>query len=395
MAITQTNKGKAKGRRFLGCFFTVFMLFGLGMSAVFLHPLVQIAQARSWRELPCTILTSKVESHSSSKGSPTYSVEVTYEYVLEDQRHVGTRYKFMGGSSSGYDGKKEIVDRLSPGTKALCYVNKHDPDDSVIERGFTGDILFGFIPLIFAMIGAGGLYGVFVYKGKAPQPGAAPGLPAAALSGMAPKGATALKTSTSPVMRFGCSLVFALLWNGIVSIFVVENISKWRSGHLDGCGTLFMIPFVLVGLGVGILVIYYFLSLFNPRPMLKLSSATIALGDSVELAWETEGNVDRVRSFTITLEGREEATYKRGTSTSTDKSTFAVIPLAQSNRGKELRRGKATFMVPADSMHSFKSSHNKFVWLIQVKGDIPRWPDIGEEYPVEVLPLRNPPGGGR
>src|SRR5260221_4986637 len=229
MAITQTSRDKTKGRRFLGCFFTVFMLFGLGMSGVFLYPLGQIVQARNWREVPCTILTSKVESHSSSKGGPTYSVEVTYEYEVEAQRHVGKRSKFMSGSSSGYDGKKEIVDRLSPGTKTICYVNKHDPDDAVIERGFTGDILFGFIPLIFALIGAGGLFGVFVYKGRAPVPGAAPGLPAAPVTGMAPKGATTLKTSTSPVMRFGCSLIFALIWNGIVSIFVVENISKWRS----------------------------------------------------------------------------------------------------------------------------------------------------------------------
>src|SRR5258706_16242058 len=106
MAITQTSKDKAKGRRFLGCFFVVFMLFGLGMSAVFLYPLVQIVQAKNWQEVPCRILTSKVESHQSSKGGPTYSVEVTYEYAIEDQRHVGTRYKFMSGSSSGYDGKK-------------------------------------------------------------------------------------------------------------------------------------------------------------------------------------------------------------------------------------------------------------------------------------------------
>ena len=394
MAITQTSRDKVKGRRFLGCFFTVFLLIGLGTSAALFYPLVQIAQARNWREVPCTILTSTVESHSSSKGGPTYSVEVTYEYELEDQRHVGNRYKFTGGSSSGYDGKKAIVDRLSPGTKTSCYVNRFDPNDAVIERGFTADILWGFFPLIFAVIGAGGLFGVFVYKGKAPVPGAAPGLPAAAVSGVAAKGAMPLKTSTSPILRFGCSSLFALLWNGIVSIFVMENASKWRSGHVDGCGTLFMIPFVLVGLGVGILSLYYFLSIFNPKPVLKLSSSTVALGDPVELSWETSGNVDRVKSFSITLEGREEATYRRGTSTSTDKALFAVVGLAQSNRGKDLRRGKATFTVPADSMHSFKSNNNKFVWVIQVKGDIPRWPDIGEEYPIEVLPLRNPTGGG-
>src|SRR5207237_6292398 len=124
---------------------------------------------------------------------------------------------------------------LSPGTKTVCYVNKRNPDDSVIERGFTWDIFLGFIPLIFAVIGAGGLFGVFVYKGKAPTPGAAPGMPATAGAARSTKGAMPLKTSTSPVMRFGCSLIFALIWNGIVSIFVVENVSKWRSGHVDGC----------------------------------------------------------------------------------------------------------------------------------------------------------------
>ncbi|HEV3028220.1 MAG TPA: hypothetical protein VG457_11645, partial [Planctomycetota bacterium] len=272
---------------------------------------------------------------------------------------------------------------------------------SVIERGFTSDILFGFLPMIFAAIGAVGLLGVFVTKGKPQKPGSAPGTPGASPLGLASATATAtategaapLKTSSSPVTRLGCSLIFALIWNAVVSVFVVETSSSWRSGHVDGCATLFLIPFVLVGLALGVLVLYFFLGLFNPRPVLKLSSSSIALGDTVEIEWETSGNVDRVRAFTITLEGREEATFRRGTSTSTDRSTFAVIRLAQSTRGRDLRRGKAKFTVPSDSMHSFKSKNNRFVWLIQVKGDIPRWPDIGEEYPLEILPLRSPSGG--
>ncbi|HVR86994.1 MAG TPA: DUF3592 domain-containing protein, partial [Planctomycetota bacterium] len=134
MAITKTGKDLAKGRRFLGCFFSVFLIFGLGLSAVFLYPLVQIVQATNWREVPCTILASHVQTHSGTKGGSTYSVEVSYEYVLDDQRHVGTRYKFMSGSSSGYSGKKAIVDQLKPGTQTVCYVSKRDPGDSVIER---------------------------------------------------------------------------------------------------------------------------------------------------------------------------------------------------------------------------------------------------------------------
>jgi len=127
--------------------------------------------------------------------------------------------------------------------------------------------------------------------------------------------------------------------------------------------------------------------------VLKLSTTSVALGDEIEVEWNTPGSVDRVRACSITLEGREEATYRRGTSTSTDKSPFARIELMSSSKGRELRRGKAKFTIPRDSMHTFKSSHNKFVWAIHVKGDIPMWPDIGEEYEVEVLPQRISPGG--
>jgi hypothetical protein len=177
MAITPSSKDQSKGKFFLGCFFTIFLLFGLGMSAIFLWPIVQVYQASNWRPTPCTILNSQVASHSGSKGSSTYSVEVRFRYVVDDKEYVGTRYKFMSGSSSGYDGKKEIVDRLSPGTQATCYVNRRDPADAVIERGLTGDIFFGCIPMVFALIGGGGLVGVSVFKGRKRPAGATPGLP--------------------------------------------------------------------------------------------------------------------------------------------------------------------------------------------------------------------------
>ena len=110
---SEAEKQKRKGRRMLGCFFTVFLLMGLAFTVVFLWPIVEILQARNWRETSCTILSSEVQTHRGSKGSPTYSVAVSYEYFVEDDRYVSTRYKFMGGSSSGYDGKAEIVQRLA------------------------------------------------------------------------------------------------------------------------------------------------------------------------------------------------------------------------------------------------------------------------------------------
>jgi hypothetical protein len=392
MAITPSSKDQSKGKFFLGCFFTIFLLFGLGMSAIFLWPIVQVYQASNWRPTPCTILNSQVASHSGSKGSSTYSVEVRFRYVVDDKEYVGTRYKFMSGSSSGYDGKKEIVDRLSPGTQATCYVNRRDPADAVIERGLTGDIFFGCIPMVFALIGGGGLVGVSVFKGRKRPAGATPGLPEPKVA--APRaGATTLRAGSSRVGKLIFALIFSLFWNAIVSVFLFQCVSGWSSGNGAGCMTAFLVPFLLVGVGMIVLTVYFFLGLFNPSPALKLSSPTVALGDDLEIDWETTGNVDRVKSFSITLEGREEATYRRGTSTSTDKAVFARIELVTSGRGKDLRRGKVKLAIPADTMHTFKSRNNKILWVLQVKGDIPMWPDIGDEYPLEVLPQRATPGG--
>ena len=37
-------------------------------------------------------------------------------------------------------------------------------------------------------------------------------------------------------------------------------------------------------------------------------------------------------------------------------------------------------------MHTFAAPHNKVVWCLKVRGEIPRWPDVDEEFPLEVLP---------
>ncbi|HVE41949.1 MAG TPA: DUF3592 domain-containing protein [Planctomycetota bacterium] len=401
MSVTGSGSESAKkarqGRVALGCFFTVFLIIGL-LATLFLFviPVAQILGARNWRATPCVIRSSEVGTHTGSKGGRTYSIDITYEYTVEEQRYVSSRYQFMPGSSSGYDGKKAVVDRLPPGTAATCYVDKRNPSDAVLERGFTGDLFFGLIPMIFALIGGGGLLGVFVFKGtvvRKKSRGAAPASVLVAAGPAARGGGTTLKPSASPVGRFGCSVLVALFWNGIVSVFFFQVASGWIKGEPDGCMTLFIIPFLLVGLGLIVFVLYSFLALFNPRPVLRVTPGSAALGDSVEVEWETSGNVDRIRSFSIVLEGREEATYRRGTSTSTDKSTFATIEVVRSPRGKDLRRGRVKVAIPADTMHSFKSSNNKFLWTFQVKGEIPRWPDVNEEFPFEVLPQRLPPGG--
>ena len=81
---------------------------------------------------------------------------------------------------------------------------------------------------------------------------------------------------------------------------------------------------------------------------------------------------------------REEATYRRGTSTSTDKSTFATIELASVTLWSDIRGGRVRLTMPTDSMHSFESPNNKIVWAIHVHGDIAMYPDVNDEFPLTV-----------
>ncbi len=77
----------------------------------------------------------------------------------------------------------------------------------------------------------------------------------------------------------------------------------------------------------------------------------------------------------------------RGTTTSTDTRVFAEIPVFETTEREFLTQGNARVAVPANLMHTFEAGHNKVVWRLKVHGEIPRWPDVADDYPIVVLPL--------
>jgi hypothetical protein len=90
----------------------------------------------------------------------------------------------------------------------------------------------------------------------------------------------------------------------------------------------------------------------------------------------------------IFLEGREEATYQRGTNTYTDKEIFATVDFVDTTADWEMPRGSAELVIPEDTMHSFEADSNKIVWEIKVAGDIARWPDVQQNFPITLRPIR-------
>jgi hypothetical protein len=383
---------ETRGRRIGALFCGVFLLVGLGaFYAMTVRPVLGILRARSWEKTPCVVISSEIRSHSGDDGS-TYSVNILYSYVFRDREYKSNRYHFMGGSSSGYEGKARIVGRHPPGTRTFCYVNPADPTQAVLERGFTSDLWFGLIPLVFVAFGAGGMW-LVRRQGRglgAAGPKSHPARPRKATHGLpeeeAGPAARVLKASAPPWLKLLGGILVAAFWNGILSVFLLDVIRGWRRHHPDWFETIFLIPFVVIGLGMIGFVIYSFLALFNPRLKLTLTPGAVPLGSAFEVRWEFPGRSGAIERLRIHLEGREEAQYRRGTTTCTDKSVFAKIEIVSTTDRAAVRSGQVRLHLPAGLMHSWKADNNKIIWAIRAHGDIAWWPDVKLEFPVTVLP---------
>jgi hypothetical protein len=395
-----------------------FVFAGFGSIFVvifFLIPLMSAINAGGWIEVPCTILDSHVgESHGDD--GPTYRVEVRYEYHfrpgdLESDptapRYESARYDFMDGIySSGRDSKEAEVHRLATGTVTTCRVDPANPTETVLIAGFPDGLWFGLITVIFPVVGFALMIGGFIgmrrarlrRDGRLPLSSGSSTLSAPDFSEEAAvasdsAGPVELRPAQGRIGKVIAIGIFAVIWNGIIwTIMGVAILPGLRAGGIfEWFPLLFLSLFALIGLFVLGAFFHALLALTNPRLRLTVNRQTIRPGDWLELEWECSGNPARITTLTIALEGRESATYTRGTDTVTDTHVFARLPLATLDDAATMLSGRARFQIPLDAMPTFIVTHNKFEWRLIVRGVIPRWPDISDDYTVTVLPPRSTP----
>ncbi len=393
--------------------FGSFFLFGTGIAVpFFIRPALQVVLAKSWQPAACEILSSRVRTHPGEDGA-TYSIDVLYRYQIDGRQYRANRYQFMGGSSSGYDRRARIVEGLAPGTTTTCWVDPNDPHEAVIERGFTGDYLFGLMPLLFAGIGLGGLiFAVGVLRGARrdagkqawtavadpsswswsggpeDETGEAAGLAAA-------RGPMVLEPTRGPLGKLGCTILAALFWNGFISIFVWHIAQEWQAGNPQWMPALILTPFVLIGLAILSGIPYSILALLNPRPRLHLSPGALRTSESAHLEWAFRGAGSRVRHLTIRLEATETRTRQTdsGFRIETSALDHPGIPVLDRGRELPLEYGAVDFSVPADTPPS-TDGEPTIRWKLKLHGEIAYWPDVMTEYEVRVLPAEAARGQG-
>ena len=403
MSSTESNTATATSAKAnqgcTGCFAWIFglMFFGVGLAfaaVLIVFPLWGMLQARNWVLTPCQVVSSKLEQDDG-----TSRVVVVYSYTFGNQPYQSDRYCFQSMSSNtSRDWKRQVIAAHPPGARTNCYVNPGSPAQAVIERGWVPDMWWGLFPLPFTALGCGVLlYAVGVWRVPQSRDGTSEWRPARSTFREADSmdvdmntGPVTLKPAITPFQNLIIAVCIALFWNGITSIFVWQfAVQVIRGGFAgwDWIPTLFLLPFVAIGLGLICFVVYSLLAIFNPRPTLVVNSEAIRLGERLTVNWSLSGRTESIRELKISLKGAEQATYRRGTSTATDTSIFENLVIFATTEPFDMPQGTASITIPADTMHSFDAPNNKIEWTLTIHGEIPWWPDVSASFSIDVLPL--------
>jgi len=363
------------------------------------QPTMRWVAAQSWPATPAVVEVSRVLSKSDDDGT-TYKVDILYRYDIAGQTYRSNNYDFSFGSSSGRRGKQQIVNQHPVGSSITAYINPNDPTDATVDRAYHWLMLLGLIPVAVAALGlvafvrslrvgravatSAGLLATPSGDEGEGWPSYLPESKAVDVSGG--KGdAFELKPQSSRWVKCLVLAGVALFWNGIV---IGVGSSMWH----DMSGGIEWVPmiFILIFAGVGLVIIgaagHAFLALFNPRVTLHTGRPFWAPGQTVEMTWDIKGSSSRISELTIKLVGTEKATYQRGTDTVTDTHEFFNETLDTVDQLSLRSNGELAIAIPPGAMHSFEASNNKIIWELQVRGDIKRWPDVSDDYPLTIVP---------
>ena len=373
-----------KSKNSLGAVLFGLPFFAAGVGVLWfmvLGPMSDGKASSGWPKAACEVTHSQLKS--SSDGD-TYRADIRTSYVYEGRQYNNGSFDLTSNSSysSGKASKRKVLKQYPVGWQGDCYVNPEDPSRAIIKPGIPVQT-WVMLPFggVFAMVGLFVMSaGLGLFSNNVPRSNEESYNSEDVTSNV-------LKPSIGPKGAVAVSGFIALFWNGIVSVFVTVLFFDWRDGgDIPWFVFLFMLPFIAVGAYLLVNLFKAILASFNPQPVLTLDKRSPRLGERITLKWGLLGNKERIQSLIMMLEGREKATYRVGTDTTTDTHVIYSQEIVSTDLIGVAELNATDFLIPADSMHSFEANNNEIEWVIKVDGVIDRWPDIEYEYPVWVRP---------
>jgi len=301
------------------------------------------------------------------------------------------------------------------GTETPCWFDPDAPRTVILKRGYSWAmwLLTLLLPGALVAFGGSGLLRAVRAWGKSEEhravaaglpeklapmgqsPAEAPGFPGVpACDNLVNSPGTILSYRLpieSPeswaLLGFG---LFALVWNAVLVVLAVGAGLDLMGGRIDWLLFGLIVPFAMVGIGGVVLFIRGLVLATAVGPtQVEVSDHPLHPGRSYEVL-VAQGGSGMLRTLELFLELEEQATFRQGTDTRTERVVVWSQPVKQW-RDVELSpasrfEAETTIRLPDRAMHSFHSEHNVVSWRFVVRGEPERWPSFCRVFPVVVFP---------
>jgi len=316
------------------------------------------------------------------------------------------------------------VERLAAwrlGARVPAWYDPADPGVVVLERGFNwwmwlltlvlpgALVTFGGSGLLRALVrwgaseerraAAGGLVGTLAPLTASPRedPGH-PTVPACDDHVNSPGTVLAYRLPIdSPegwtLIGFG---MFAALWNAVLVVLGINAGIDLLGGRTDWLLLGLLVPFAVVGVaGIVVFARRLVIATAIGTTQVEIGGQPLRPGTAFDVLL-AQGGTGTLESLALTLEAEEQATFRLGTDTRTERLIVCRQPVAawqsvQLSPGTRFE-ARVTATIPATAMHSLITEHNAVRWMLAVRGTPSRWPAFVRTFPVVVFPADRPEG---
>lgn len=397
-------------RRLAGAWEALFFAGILAFGCVLLLVCFRAFVLPDWRvnnefvEGRCVVREKRIREKKDPEGS-RYRLEIQVDYRVDGKTYRTSTYdvhSLADRYTEGLDDKVAVLQQFQVGQAYRCWYDPDDPSQVVLTRGYRWWVWLALAtPLSCVMIGGGGLVYRLVRLGTSAERRAARARPSEAFPNV-PSGETItdspgtklawrLAPSASPRWTLGSLLALCIFFNGLVLWFLVPLVAGYLDGRPDWWTTLFLLPFIPMGVWLVIYFVRYFLRTNAIGPtLLEVSAHPLVPGQTYQLFLAQPGRL-RVHLLRVLLVCEERAVYRQGTNTRSETARVFEEELYR-HEEIELRPGspfdvQREFAVPASAMHSFKSDHNEVTWKLLVRAEPAGWPAMERAFPIVVCPL--------
>lgn len=160
------------------------------------------------------------------------------------------------------------------------------------------------------------------------------------------------------------------------------------------CGLILFGLICAIGIGT------WFVRVFLPKRLLGevtyyLDEETLTPGGHVggQLALQPRRNVN-VNGITMKIEAREQVVSGSGSNRTTHKKVFfeRIVTLEEATtlQAGAPKEYKLDFTLPDDAPYSLDLDDNDLIWNVELRVDIPRWPDWSKDLTLTVVPSSSP-----